>query len=132
MARPKKNKLPENTTPEIESLEKQISEVVKPSTEAPAVEPIQVITPPPVVEEPKRFIQPEADRIEMDRYFCVINNSDQASRIMQSVSHQRDLEMWGVHQYDNNRSRNSYARSFYFKNVENAKFALEHARKLIG
>lgn len=135
MARPRKNKLPETNTPEVEALVAQISGVVKTSTEAssaPVAEPAPVATPAPVVEEPQKLIQPEADRHEMNRYFCVINNSDQASRIMQSVSHQRDLEMWGVHQYDNNRSRNSYARSFYFKNVENAKAALEHASKLLG
>jgi hypothetical protein len=88
------------------------------------------------VEKPKdpepEVILPEMDRVEMARYICVINNSNQASRIMQAVSHQRDLEMWGVHQYDNNRSRNSYARSFYFKNRENAVKALEYASKLLS
>ncbi len=139
MARPRKNKLPEVTIPEVEVLAEQISKAVEPPTEIinipasaePAVT-VTTSTPAPTFEEDPKVIQPEMDRIEMDRYFRVINNSDQASRIMQSVSHQRDLEMWGVHQYDNNRSRNSYARSFYFKNVENAKFALEHASKLLG
>ena len=139
MARPRKNKLPEVTIPEVEVLAEQISKAVEPPTEiinvpAPveSVVTVTTSTPAPTFEEDPKVIQPEMDRIEMERYFRVINNSDQASRIMQAVSHQRDLEMWGVHQYDNNRSRNSYARSFYFKSRENAAFALEHANKLLG
>jgi hypothetical protein len=78
------------------------------------------------------MIFPEADRVAMAGYIRVINNSNQASRITQTISHQRDLEMWGVHQYDDNRSRNTYARSFYFRDRQNAVKALEHANKLIG
>jgi hypothetical protein len=132
MARPKKNKLEE------QEVESSTPEVVGINNTAPAeVETVSIPTPVPVtVEKPKdpepEVILPEMDRVEMDRYICVINNSNQASRIMQAVSHQRDLEMWGVHQYDNNRSRNSYARSFYFKNRENAVKALEYASKLLS
>lgn len=123
MARPKKSVLPETVTPEVEALTEQIKEVI---TEVPkAIEA-------PAPAQPVEVIQPEADRYEMDRYICVINNSEQASRISETISHQRDLEMWGVHQYDNNRSRNSYARSFYFKNRLNALKALDHANKLLG
>jgi hypothetical protein len=78
------------------------------------------------------MIFPEADRVAMAGYIRVINNSNQASRIMQTISHQRDLEMWGVHQYDDNQSRNTYSRSFYFRDKQNAIKALEHANKLIG
>lgn len=130
MARPKKNKLSEAevdaSTPGVElpvitPVEKPESVIVEPSTPIPA----------PVVEAPEEAIQPEADRYEMNRYFCVINTSNEASRISETISHQRDLEMWGVHQYDKNRSRNSYARSFYFKNRLNALKALDHANKLL-
>lgn len=138
MARPRKNKLPEVTIPEVEVLAEQISKAVEPPTEIinvpaaaePTVTTTTTSTPVPTFEEAPKVIQPEMDRIEMDRYFRVINNSEQASRIMDAISHQRDLEMWGIHQYDNNRSRNSYSRSFYFKSRENAVIALEHAKKL--
>ena len=138
MARPRKNKLPEVTTPEVEALVEQISKAVEPPTEIinvpaaaePTVTTTTTSTPVPTFEEAPKVIQPEMDRIEMDRYFRVINNSEQASRIMDAISHQRDLQMWGIHQYDNNRSRNSYSRSFYFKSRENAVIALEHAKKL--
>jgi len=130
MARPKKSVLPETVTPEVEALTEQIKEVI---TEVPKVEETPVPSSPVSIPEPPvEVIQPEADRYEMDRYLCVINNSEQASRIMDAVSHQRDLEMWGVHQYDKNRSRNSYARSFYFKDRLNAIKALDHAKKLLG
>lgn len=123
MARPKKNILPETTEPEVEALTAQIKEAI---TEVPktveATEPVQ----------PEEVIEPEADKYEMNRYFCVINNSNEASRISQTISHQRDLEMWGVHQYDKNQSRNSYARSFYFKNRLNALKALDYTNKLLG
>jgi hypothetical protein len=130
MARPKKNKLSEqevvDTTPEVVEV---TPEVVDATPEVVEVsEPVTVKEPDPA---PPEIIQPEADRVEMDRYFRVINNSEQASRIMQAVSHQRDLQMWGVHQYDKNQSRNSYARSFYFKNRENAVKALAHAEQLL-
>jgi hypothetical protein len=137
MARPKKNKLPEQTvadsTPEVQVVLPTVETIV---TEVKIVEP--QITETPVQEAPKTpkndlaSILPEIDRVEMDRYIRVINNSEQASRIMQAVSHQRDLEMWGVHQYDNNRSRNTYARSFYFKDRQNAVKALEYTNKLLG
>jgi hypothetical protein len=133
MARPKKSKLPETVTPEVESLEKHISaSVINPPEVVAEVPP--PVAPSPVESKPNFLdtIQPEADRSEMSRYFCVINNSEQASRIMQAISHQRDLEMWGLHQYDNNRSRNSYSKSFYFKSRENAVIALEHANKLMA
>lgn len=130
MARPKKSVLPETVTPEVEALTAQIKEVI---TEVPKVEETPVPSSPvPIPEPPVEVIHPEADRYEMDRYIRVINNSEQASRIMDAISHQRDLEMWGVHQYDKNRSRNSYARSFYFKDRLNAVKALEHANKLLG
>ena len=130
MARPKKSVLPETVTPEVEALTEQIKEVI---TEVPKVEETPVPSSPvPIPEPPVEVIQPEADRYEMDRYIRVINNSEQASRIMDAISHQRDLEMWGVHQYDKNRSRNSYARSFYFKDRLNAVKALDHANKLLG
>ena len=130
MARPKKSVLPETVTPEVEALTEQIKEVI---TEVPKVEetpvPSSTVS---IPEPPVEVIHPEADRYEMDRYIRVINNSEQASRIMDAISHQRDLEMWGVHQYDKNRSRNSYARSFYFKDRLNAVKALDHANKLLG
>jgi hypothetical protein len=134
MARPKKNQIAEQevatSTPEVVGINNTVATVA--TVEASAVEeptPPQVIVE-PIKEPTPEAILPEIDKVEMDRYICVINNSNQASRIMQAVSHQRDLEMWGVHQYDNNRSRNSYARSFYFKNRENAVKALERAVKL--
>lgn len=153
MARPKKSKLSESkvdaSTPIVEVKPVEIVNAEVPVIETPAVEIEEVkvaveelapAPPPPVMEEaqpkgiekPEDVIIPEADKHEMDRYFRVINNSEQASRIMDAVSHQRDLQMWGVHQYDNNRSRNSYARSFYFKNRENAVKALEYAQKLLA
>lgn len=76
-------------------------------------------------------IFPEADQREMDRYFCVINNCEQASRIAQAVTHQRELQLWGVHQYTNG-SRNTYSRSFYFRELANARAALAHATTLCG
>lgn len=137
MARPKKNQLSEQTvtdsTPEVQVVLPTVETIV---TEVKVEEP--QITETPVQEIPKApendlsSILPEIDRVEMDRYFRVINNSEQASRIMQAVSHQRDLEMWGVHQYDNNRSRNTYARSFYFKDRQNAVKALDYTNKLLG
>lgn len=137
MARPKKNQLPEQTvadsTPEVQVVLPTVETIV---TEVKIVEPQIAET--PVQEAPKTpetdlaSILPEIDRVEMARYFRVINNSEQASRIMQAVSHQRDLEMWGVHQYDNNRSRNTYARSFYFKDRQNAVKALDYANKLLS
>lgn len=130
MARPKKSVLPETVTPEVEALTEQIKEVI---TVVPKSEEVPVPSAPASAPaQPEEVIQPEADRYEMDRYICVINNSEQASRISETISHQRDLEMWGVHQYDKNRSRNSYARSFYFKNRLNALKALDHAKKLLG
>lgn len=155
MARPRKNKLPEVITPEVEELSKQmvINEPIKSPDNSP--EPINspVINDPPVeINSPEPIKQDEqitekvdeksniekildsiildVDRCEMSRYFRVIYNSTEASRINQAISHQRDLEMWGVHQYDNNRSRNSYARSFYFKDRSNAVIALQHALDL--
>lgn len=126
MARPKKNTVTE----------------VEPTTEKVQNAPVENTVVPSVTETPKeeptpspfdlRTILPEMDRVEMDRYFRVINNSEQASRIMQAVSHQRDLEMWGVHQYDKSHSRNTYARSFYFKDRQNAVKALDYANKLLG
>lgn len=99
---------------------------------APQVPEIPVQEIPKVPDNDVSSILPEIDRTEMGRYFRVINNSEQASRIMQAISHQRDLEMWGVHQYDNNRSRNTYARSFYFKDRQNAVKALDHSNKLLS
>lgn len=75
-------------------------------------------------------ITPEFDAREMDRYFRVINNSEAASRIAPQITHQRELQLWGVHQYDN-ASRNTFARSFYFKELRNAQHALEAAQKLV-
>lgn len=139
MARPKKNQLSEQTvtgsTPEVQVV-LQTVENTEPELKVQAEEP--QVTEVPVQEIPKApendllSILPEIDRVEMDRYFRVINNSEQASRIMQAVSHQRDLEMWGVHQYDNNRSRNTYARSFYFKDRQNAVKALDYTNKLLS
>lgn len=132
MARPKKNVMTEaevaNATPEVVGIntdEGVAADIVV------TPEPAQEIPETPVSAIPEAIF-PEADKHEMDRYFCVINTSNQASRILQAISHQRDLEMWGIHQYDNNPSRNSYARSFYFKNRENAVRALEHTNKLLG
>lgn len=139
MARPKKNALPETVTPEVETLAEQIQETSIPTAEnkeasftAPAAP-----TPTPTVSSeddipPLEQILPEIDRSEMDRYFRVINNSTEASRISDTISHQRDLQLWGVHQYDNNKSRNTYSRSFYFKKRENALIALKYADKLLG
>lgn len=131
MARPKNNKMSEEdvaqATPKVVGIsndEGAVTETVA------APEPAQEIPETPAAPIPEAIF-PEADKHEMDRYFCVINTSNQASRILQEISHQRDLEMWGIHQYDNNPSRNSYARSFYFKNRENAVRALEHTNKLL-
>jgi hypothetical protein len=137
MARPKKNKLPEETitesTPEVQVVPQPVENVdleVKIAEPKAAEVPVQETLNAP--ENDLASILPEIDRVEMSRYFRVINNSEQASRIMQAVSHQRDLEMWGVHQYDNNRSRNTYARSFYFKDRLNAAKALDYANKLLS
>ena len=161
MARPRKNKLAEVTTPEVEALSKELE--IKPvinSTDNPPeqISPINspVINPSPIEVKSDLPINPintdekitekvdektstekildsiisDVDKCEMSRYFRVIYNSTEASRINQVISHQRDLEMWGVHQYDNNRSRNSYSRSFYFKDRANAVIALQHALDL--
>jgi hypothetical protein len=132
MARPKKNQMTEqevaNTTPEVVGITNDESIAAEPVA---VLEPVQEILETPTAPIPEAIF-PEADRYEMDRYFCVINNSTQASRIMQDISHQRELFMWGVHQYDNSPSRNSYARSFYFKNRDNAVKVLEYTNKLLG
>lgn len=137
MARPKKSNLSEEdvaaATPEVVLPVILPVENTEAATPQPLVEP-QVEEPKaeePKAEEPEEVILPEADRIEMDRCFRVINTSSQASRISQAISHQRELQMWGVHQYDDNRSRNSYARSFYFKDRENALKALARVNKLL-
>jgi len=137
MARPKKNQLSEQTvtdsTPEVQVVLQTVENTeLKVQAEEPQVTEVPVQEIPKAPENDLLSILPEIDRIEMDRYFRVINNSEQASRIMQAVSHQRDLEMWGVHQYDNNRSRNTYARSFYFKDRQNAVKALDYTNKLLG
>ena len=85
---------------------------------------------PPADNNLPQRIFPEADQREMDRYICVINNCEQASRIAESMTHQRDLQLWGVHQYNAGGSRNSFARSFYFRELANARAALDHASKL--
>ena len=74
-------------------------------------------------------IFPDTDKSEMDRYICVIKNCEAAMRISDLITHQRDLGLWGVHQYDNN-SRNTFARSFYFRERVNAVKALNHAISL--
>ena len=137
MARPKKNQLSEQTvtdsTPEVQVVLQTVENTeLKVQAEEPQVTEVPVQEIPKAPENDLLSILPEIDRIEMDRYFRVINNSEQASRIMQAVSHQRDLEMWGVHQYDNNRSRNTYARSFYFKDRQNAVKALDYTNKLLS
>jgi len=114
MARPKKNQLLEQTvadsTPEVQVVLQPVDNTeLKVQVEEPQVAEVPVQEIPKAPENDLSSILPEIDKVEMSRYFCVINNSEQASRIMQAVSHQRDLEMWGVHQYDNNRSRNTYA-----------------------
>lgn len=76
-------------------------------------------------------IFPEVDQREMDRYFCVINNRTTASLISETITHQRDLNLWGVHQFDNE-SRNSFARSFYFRDRINADKALSVAQKIVA
>lgn len=132
MARPRKSNLSEEevaeTTPEVVLPDILPVENAEVTTPQPSAEP-QVEE--PKAEEPEELILPEADRIEMDRCFRVINTSSQASRISQAISHQRELQMWGVHQYDDNNSRNSYARSFYFKDRENALKALARINKLL-
>jgi hypothetical protein len=132
MARPKKNQMTEqevvSATPEVVGINNDESITAEVAS---APEPVQAILETPTAAIPD-MIFPEADRVAMAGYIRVINNSNQASRIMQTISHQRDLEMWGVHQYDDNQSRNTYARSFYFRDKQNAVKALEHANKLIG
>jgi hypothetical protein len=132
MARPKKNQMTEqevgSTTPEVVGINNDESITAEVAS---APEPVQAILETPNASIPD-MIFPEADRVAMGGYIRVINNSNQASRIMQTISHQRDLEMWGVHQYDDNQSRNTYSRSFYFRDKQNAVKALEHANKLIG
>lgn len=137
MARPRKNKTPVAEITEVKtSASEDIPSDVMPATDSAPVLYANVDVQPVVKqmsnEDILSKIQPEVDRHEMSRYFCVINNSEEASRIMDAISHQRDLEMWGVHQYDKNQSRNSYSRSFYFKNRDNAVTALNHAKKLAG
>ncbi len=138
MARPKKSKLPE-TEVEVSTPKVDINFISSASTEPTIVEEINVeptttdMQPPPVatsagVQEPE--ITPEFDAREMSRYFCVINNSEAASRISPQITHQRELQLWGVHQYDN-ASKNSFARSFYFKELRNAQHALAAAQKLV-
>ena len=130
MARPKKNQLSEQTvadsTPEV-----QVALLPVENTE-PQVTEVPVQETPKAPENDLLSILPEIDRVEMDRYFRVINTSNEACRISDTISHQRDLEMWGVHLYDKNHSRNSYARSFYFRNRLNALKALDYANKLLG
>lgn len=132
MARPKKNTLPETevaaTTPEVVGIN---NDEITTAEVATSPEPVQATLETPSAATPE-MIFPEADRVAMAGYIRVINNSNQASRIMQTISHQKDLEMWGVHQYDDNQSRNTYSRSFYFRDRQNAAKALEHANKLIG
>lgn len=93
-----------------------------------AAEPIPV-TPEPAPQPAP--ISPEVDAREMDRYIRVINNWEQADRISDVISHNRETNLWGVHQF-NNSSRNTYSRSFYFKDRVNAVTAVTHAKQLIS
>lgn len=95
--------------------------------EVQALEPATLAAPQTTKDEE---VTPEADAHEMSRYFRVINNSEQAMLMSRTVTRQRDLNLWGVHQFSDI-SRNSYARSFYFKEHRNAVHALEHAKKLL-
>jgi hypothetical protein len=129
MARPKKNQLPEqpvaDSTPEVKVVTQPVEDI---NLEVKIEEPQAVV--PSTVQAAPPPITPEADAREMDRYFRVINNSEAASRISTQITHQRELQFWGVHQYDN-ASRNTFARSFYFKELRNAQYALEAAQKLV-
>lgn len=81
------------------------------------------------IQEPRFY--PKADNDEMDRYFRVIYNREEAMRISPMITHQRDLQLWGVHQYDANGSKNSFARSFYFRELNNAQHAVAYAQGLL-
>lgn len=121
MGRPKKNKDKADNTPNTPATGGSNNANIEEEVIIPPTQP---------TEQPAFFdVFPEADRREIDRYFCVIKNRDGASRISDMITHQRDLGLWGVHQFDNS-SRNTYARSFYFKERSNALRALEHAQKL--
>jgi len=76
-------------------------------------------------------IFPEADKREMDRYFCVINNREGALLISEDITKQKDLGLFGVHQYASI-SKNSFACSFYFREFSNALRAIEYAKNLAG
>ena len=76
-------------------------------------------------------ITPATDQCEMDRVFRVINNRGHALSICKTISHQRDLNLWGVHQYADE-SQNSFARSFYFRDRNNAQKVLDYAEKLLA
>jgi hypothetical protein len=136
MARPKKEKTQETPS--------AVSEPIKEVLVVPPLTPevVTPVVPAPVITskvsnktsnskkstaEPSYW--PPADNDEMSRYFRVIYNSEAASRISGEVTRQRDLNLWGVHQY-NDSSRNSYARSFYFRDQNNALAAVRHAQKL--
>jgi hypothetical protein len=84
-----------------------------------------------VLNIPEPRFTPKADSDEMDRYFRVIYNREEAERISQMITRQRDLNLWGVHQYDSNGSKNSFARSFYFRELNNAQYAVDHAQGLL-
>lgn len=73
----------------------------------------------------------DADKREIDRYFCVIDNSEKASRIDQTITFNREFNVYGVHQFINH-ARNTYARSFYFGSKDIAGKAVAHAQALLS
>jgi len=81
--------------------------------------------------KPDDHIFPEADKREMDRYFCVINNREGALLISEDITKQKDLGLFGVHQYASI-SKNSFACSFYFREFSNALRAIQYAKNLAG
>jgi hypothetical protein len=149
MARPKKEKTQEVNTElvkeptvnisksepeqhndiEYKSIKEVLDEVPTPVENTAVNTPNTVINAVPNIPEPR--FSPKADSDEMDRYFRVIYNREEAERISPLITHQRDLQLWGVHQYDSNGSKNSFARSFYFREMMNAQHALLHAQGLL-
>lgn len=103
----------------------------RPKKSPAVVEPQVEVNQPAVNNFNTERITPSSDKSEMDRVFRVINNRGHALSICRNITHQRDLNLWGVHQYSD-ASQNSYARSFYFRDKANAEKALAYVDSLLA